>query len=54
MTYRDLANDIAKMSDEQKDSTLTILENDEYFRATLQYAVDTDILDEYHPVITKE
>lgn len=57
MTYKQLAEEIAKLSDEQKNMDVTVYlnEQDEYYPAeVLGIAVDDGVLDENHPVLTVE
>ena len=52
ITYRDLLNKLQKLNEEQLNSDITILNNDEYYKATLVFTDNrVDILDEGHPVI---
>jgi hypothetical protein len=54
ITYRELAEIIAKMSDEQKDSNVTVFLSgtDEYIGSTgVSCITETDVLDKGHPVI---
>ena len=52
ITYRDLLNKLQKLNEEQLNSDITILNNDEYYKATLVFTdKQVDILDEGHPVI---
>ena len=52
ITYRDLLNKLQKLNENQLNSDITILNNDEYYKATLVFTDKrVDILDEGHPVI---
>mgnify|MGYP006292749401 CR=1 FL=1 len=52
ITYRDLLNKLQKLNESQLNSDITILNNDEYYKATLVFTDKrVDILDEGHPVI---
>ena len=54
MTYRELANFLSTLSDEQLDMDVTLydLQEDEYFKATNAFIDnERDVLDENHPVI---
>ena len=53
ITYRELAELIEKMTDEQKDCDLTIFScyDDEYHQAELRIERDSDVLDDNHPII---
>ena len=52
ITYRDLLNKLKKLNENQLNSDITILNNDEYYKATLVFTdKEIDILDEGHPVI---
>ena len=56
MTYKELANEILNMSDEQYNSDVTIYdsETDEYYKANLFYTTeDCDVLDPNHPILSK-
>ena len=53
ITYRKLAELIAKMTDQQKDSQITVLScDDEYYPAELGIEYESDVLDRNHPIIT--
>ena len=48
MNYKQLAEAISKMSDEQLQSTVTVKANDEYFAAKLNFEEEDDVLDKDH------
>lgn len=54
MTYRELLQELEKMTEEQLDMDVTVYSvcDDEYYEGSLSYVVETDVLDEKHPVIT--
>jgi len=54
MTYRELAQRILEMNEEQLNSDITVYDNNgEYFRSTLEFSnKNCDTLDEGHPVIS--
>jgi hypothetical protein len=53
MTYRQLAAEIERLNDEQKDMDVTFFGNDtEYYPIrTLAVAADDDVLHKEHPVL---
>jgi hypothetical protein len=54
MTYRELAQRILEMNEEQLNSDITVYDNNgEYFRSTLVFSDKIcDTLDEGHPIIS--
>jgi hypothetical protein len=59
MTYRRLAEEISKMTDEQKDMDVTIMDHDEEFHAARLETTTDDmdcpaamVLDEGHPYLS--
>ena len=54
MTYRELAQRILEMNEEQLNSDITVYDNNgEYFRSTLVFSDKIcDTLDEEHPIIS--
>lgn len=56
MTYRELAEQLAHLNDEQLDSDVTVYDTnqDEYFgcyELVLRFEEETDVLDEGHPFL---
>lgn len=51
LTYRELAQLISEMTDDQKDSHITLFNSDqeEFYPAKLDFTEECDILDENHP-----
>ena len=56
MTYRELIEQLKKLTEEQLDCDVTVqdLYEEEYYSADFDTVVESDVLDEDHPIITFE
>ena len=54
MTYRELIKDLKKLTEEQLDCTVTVedINYGEYYAGDFDILVESDVLDEDHPIIT--
>ena len=54
MTYRELIEQLEKLTEEQLGCTVTVehLYDQEYYPADFDIVVESDVLDEDHPIIT--
>ena len=54
MTYRELIEDLKKLTKEQLDCTVTVedINYGEYYAGDFDILVESDVLDEDHPIIT--
>ena len=54
MTYRELIEQLEKLTKEQLDCTVTIedINYEEYYAGDFDIVVESDVLDEDHPVLT--
>ena len=54
MTYRELIEQLEKLTEEQLECTVTVqdLYQEEYYSADFDIVVESDVLDEDHPVLT--
>ncbi len=56
MTYRELIEQLEKLTEEQLECTVTVqdLYDTDYYDADFDIVVESDVLDEDHPIITFE
>ena len=54
MTYRELIETLEKLTEEQLNCTVTVedLYHEEYYGADFDIVIESDVLDEDHPIIT--
>ncbi len=54
VTYRELIEQLEKLTEEQLDCTVTVhhLHHEEYHGADFDIVVESDVLDEDHPILT--
>ena len=54
MTYRELIKQLGQLTDEQLECTVTVedINYEEYYAGDFDIVVESDVLDEDHPVLT--
>ena len=54
MTYRELIKELGQLTDEQLECTVTVedINYGEYYAGDFDILVESDVLDEDHPIIT--